>query len=347
MKALFLRDELKLSLEVTPDPVLQKRTDIIVKVTAGSICGSDIHFWRGEVPCIPNFVIGHEFVAQVVEVGEDVKKFKPGDRVAVPAGISCGICPNCKRGNIQACYQGAMFGGGKLLGDLPGAQAEYVRVPLADAGVVHIPDTVSDKAALLVGDVLSTGYFGIVNGSLQPGADVAIFGAGPVGLCAVACATLFAPARIFLIDFEDYRLELGAQLGATNLINASVGKTGKEIKKLTNGQGVDLAVDAVGLPSTMNECITACAIGGVLSIVGVGPQVIEFPIGKLFMKNLSLKTGFVPLLHMQRLMNLIERGKIDTTALITHEIPLSSIIDGYHIFGDRKENCVKTMIVPG
>lgn len=346
MKALFLRDNKVLSLEDTEKPVLKGPQDVIVKVTASAICGSDIHFWQGGLPCLPGFILGHEFVGVIEEAGENVRLFKPGDRVAVPANPYCGVCPNCKEGKVYACAMKSMFGGGKLLGDLPGAQAEYVRVPVADACLVPIPDSVSDRAALLVGDVLSTGYFAALNGSLQPGADIAIFGAGPVGLCALACARLFSPARIFLVDLEDYRLELGLSMGATLAINSGRQRAVREIKSLTGGRGVDLVIDAVGIQDTFADAISCAAEGGVVSMVGIGPPVINFPVAKFFFKNLTLKAGLVPLTNMSRLMRLIEEGRLDVTPLFTHEVKLSNIIEGYRIFKEKEDNCVKVMVVP-
>ncbi|MFZ5642899.1 MAG: alcohol dehydrogenase catalytic domain-containing protein [Bacillota bacterium] len=328
-------------------PVLKDSGDVIVKVTASSICGSDIHFWEGGLPCIPDFILGHEFVGVIEEAGRSVKLFKPGDRVSVPANPYCGVCANCKEGKVYACAMKSMFGGGKIVGDLPGAQAEYVRVPVADACLVPIPDTVTDKEALLVGDVLSTGYFAALNGSLKPGDDIAIYGAGPVGLCALACSMLFSPARVFLVDVEDYRLEVGRRMGATHVINSSNSRAAKEIKRFTDGRGVDLVIEAVGLPATFNEAVSSAAQGGVISLVGIGPPVMELPMAKLFFKNLTLKAGLVPLANMSRLMKLIENKRLDVTPLITHEIRLSNILEGYRIFKEKEDNCIKVMVVPG
>lgn len=345
MKALFLRENKQLSLEETESPVIRDDGDIIVRVTASSICGSDIHFWKGSLPVVPDFILGHEFVGVVEEAGRGVRRFKPGDRVSVPANPYCGVCSKCKEGRVYACRLNAMFGGGKLTGDLPGAQAEYVRVPAADACVVPIPDHVSDKAALLVGDVLSTGHFAVLNGSPRPGDDIAIFGAGPVGLCALASAALFSPARIFLVDVEDYRLEMGRRLGATHVFNAKEVGAAKEIKAITGGRGVDLAIDAVGQPSILNECISCTTKGGVISLVGIGAPMVDFPVGKFLLKNLTLKAGLVPLTQMDRLMKLIAEDRLDVTPLITHEIKLSDILEGYRIFGNREDNCIKVMVV--
>ncbi len=345
MRALFLREQGKLSLENTPKPELILDNDVIVKVTASSICGSDIHFWKGHFQSVPNFIIGHEFVGVISETGKDVNAFKIGDRVAVPAGPFCGICSNCKSGKGDCLTVPGMFGAGVYMGNLPGAQAEYVRVPCADACIVKIPNSVSDLEALLVGDVLSTGYFAVENCNPQPGDSMAIFGAGPVGLCAVACAQLFSPSQLFLIDLEDYRLEKGRQLGATHLLNPNRDNVIKEIKTITNGYGVDFSIDAVGLPQIMNNCITCTTPGGTISAVGIGAVNLDFPINKFLLKNLTLSGGLVPLKHMKRLLNLIEAKKLDVSSLITHTVKLENIIDAYHMFANKEDNCIKVMVI--
>lgn len=347
MKALFLRENLRLSLEETEVPVLVDDTDVILRVTASSICGSDVHYWRGEIPYYPNFIIGHEFIGVIEQTGKKVRRFKAGDRVSVPAAPFCSTCDNCKDGRVYACTTGqGMFGGGGVAGELPGAQAEFIRVPFADACMVPIPDIVSDPQALLVGDVLSTGYFAVINGVPQPGDDIVVFGAGPVGLCAVASANLFSPARLIVVDTEENRLEMGLRLGATHALNPQKGGDAKEIKRLTGGRGVDLSIDAVGLPVTFKQCIKSTCRGGVISMVGIGPPTIEFPIAQFFFKNLTLKTGFVPLTQMDRLMKLIEVGKLDVSPLITHQIALGDIVAGYELFANKEDGCIKVMVVP-
>lgn len=347
MRALFLREHHVLSLEDTPEPKLINNSDVIVQVTASSICGSDVHFWKGHFPSIPNFILGHEFVGVISKAGKDVRAFRVGDRVAVPAGPFCGICSNCAAGKVYNCLavQG-MFGAGEIKGNLPGAQSHYVRVPHADACLAKIPDAVSDQEALLVGDVLSTGYFAVENGNPQPGASIAVFGAGPVGLCAVACAQLFSPAQLFLIDIEDYRLEHGRKLGATHLLNPDRVNVIKEIKSLTKGNGVDLTIDAVGLPQILNQCITCTTPGGTISVVGIGTPALEFPMMKFLFKNLTMRGGYVPLTKMKRLLTLIEAKRLDVSSLITHTVKLDNIIEGYHLFANKEDNCIKVMVVP-
>lgn len=347
MKALFLREQLELSLEDTPVPRLQDSSDVIVRVTGSSICGSDVHFWKGHLPSIPDFILGHEFVGEIAEVGSQVRSFQKGDRAAVPANPFCGICANCRVGRVNNCLtvQG-MFGAGLMMGNLPGAQAHYVRVPYADACLAKIPPSVTDKEALLVGDVLSTGLFAVENGSPRPGDTIAVFGAGPVGLCAVGCAKLFSPAKIYLIDIEDYRLEVGAGLGATHLLNPARINVIKEIKTSTHGKGVNLTIDAVGLPHVLKECITCTSPGGTVSVVGMGTGNLEFPMMKFILKDLTLRAGLVPLVNMKRLLTLIEEKRLNVSSLITHTIKLEQIIEGYHMFANKEDNCIKVMVVP-
>lgn len=348
IKALFLNEDLTLSLEETEKPTLQNPTDVIIKVSAASICGSDIHFITGEVALYPNdrFIIGHEGVGVVEEVGSMVTKFKPGDRVAIPAGIACGDCIQCREGRIYACEMNTLFGHGRIKGNLPGLQSEYVRMPLADRNLVHIPDSVTDKEVLLVGDVLSTGYIGVINGKPKPGEDIAIFGAGPVGLCAVASAKLFSPSRIILVDLEDYRLEAGLKLGATHVINAASTNAAKEVMKITKGVGAQVSVDAAAFPETINNCLACTAKGGTVSVIGISPWKIEFNMGRMFFNNLTLVSGYTSLHEMEHLVKMIEFKRLDTTPIITHEFKLSNILEAYRVFQNRLDNCIKVMIVP-
>lgn len=345
MKALFFKDKHQIALEETGRPVLENSDDVIVKVTASAICGSDIHLLEGIVASVPNYILGHEFVGIIEKAGQDVKRFKPGSRVAVPAIPFCGTCSGCLKGEYFQCRGSSMFGWRTPRANLAGAQSEYVRVPYADVCLVPIPNSVSDRQALLVGDVLSTAYFGITNANLEPGQDIAIFGAGPVGLCCVACAKLFSPGRIILVDLQDNRLDMGQRLGATHTLNANQVDVRKEIKSITR-RGVDVALDAVGLPSTMEDCIQTTAIGGIISNLAVGNPSFEVNMGTMFMKNLSFKTGFVNLNQMERLMKLIELGRLDVSPLITHEMPLDNIVEAYRIFANREDNCIKIMIKP-
>jgi alcohol dehydrogenase len=193
---------------------------------------------------------------------------------------------------------------------------------------------------------LSTAYFGVTNGQPQPGDDIVVFGAGPVGLCAVACARLFSPGRILLVDLEEYRLDMGKRLGATHVLNPKEVDVVKEIRRITNKRGADICLDAVGLPTTLDQSIRVVKTGGVVSVIGIGPAKFEINMGRIFMKNITLKTGVVPLDDMDRLMKLIEFNLLNLEPIITHELPLSQIIDGYKLFAEHRDQCIKVMVVP-
>lgn len=333
-------------LEEVPKPVLQSPTDVFLKVTATSLCTSDVHIVHGYMPPSPPFVIGHEFVGVIEEAGTGVTKFKAGDRVAAPPLPYCGLCAHCRKGMFGQCLNSAVFGSGATWGDMPGALAEHVRVPHADACLVPIPEEINDEEAVFVGDMLTTGYYAADNCSLKPGATVAIFGAGPVGLCAVHTASLFNPSKIILVDALDYRLELGRKMGATHTINFTQNDAVAEIMALTSGRGVSGAIEAVGDPKAVNDAARVTGVGGTLSIVGLFPGKIEFPIQELLMKNVTIKVGLSYLGNMPMLMDLVAAKKLDTTPLITHRMPLSAFEQAYDLFAGKKENVVKIILAP-
>jgi 2-desacetyl-2-hydroxyethyl bacteriochlorophyllide A dehydrogenase len=336
----------QIALEEVPKPVLQKPTDVIVRVTATAICTSDVHIVEGYFPPSPPFVIGHEFIGVVEETGGAITGFKPGDRVAVPPAPYCGVCDNCRKGHYGQCLSSAIFGSGANWGNLPGGLAEYVRVPHADSCMVRIPGRISDDQAIFVGDMLATGYFAIDNCALKPGDTVAVFGAGPVGLCAVHTARLLSPDLIILVDIMDNRLETGKEMGATHTINSSREDAIAKIMELTGGLGVSAAVEAIGNPATVNAAAQVVGVGGVLSIVGLFPGNIEFPAQTLLMKNVTTRIGLAALGNMSRLLNLIAAGKLDTSPLITHRMPLKDFDKAYEIFEGKKENVVKVVLRP-
>ncbi len=239
-----------------PEPTLHDPEDAIVRVTAASICGSDLHVLHGLMPKMEPGIIGHEFVGVVESAGSAVERFKPGDRVVGPAAVWCGRCRACRKGLPSACENGAIFGNGPLFGALEGAQADYVRVPYANVTLHPIPDGLSDERVIFAGDILPTGYSavaGLAPGSrgVRPGDTVVIFGAGPVGLCAVASARVFDPARIIVVDMEEYRLEMASLLGADLVIDASTEDVRKLVKEATDGWGADYVVEAVGKQETL------------------------------------------------------------------------------------------------
>ncbi len=358
MKAIVFQEINKVALAEVEKPVIQQPDDAIVKVTLTTICGSDIHMIHGAAPMMPGNILGHEFVGVVEELGSGVEGFQPGDRVAVACTVQCGKCEMCLKGLAAKCTQGGIFGCGPFLGNLGGAQAEYIRVPHAQIGMHKIPAGLTDKQALLVGDILSTGYFGVINGKVTPGDAVVVFGAGPVGLCAIACATLFSPSKLIAVDPIPRRLELARKLGATHTLDPQKDDAITAIKDLTGGapqdmleefrsrSGADVVIEAVGIKSTFDACFQAVRPGGNVSIVGVFEDSQELMMPQLSIKNIGVTMGLVNVVHMGRLLKIIEAGLLDTTPLITHTMPLEKGVEAYEMFDKKLDNVVKIALVP-
>ena len=347
MLAAVLKEAHQIGLEEVPKPVLLNDSDVILKVTATTICSSDVHFWEGHLPPSPPFIIGHEFAGIVEEAGNAVKTLKPGDRVAVPAYPFCGICDNCREGLTGWCLNSALLGSGESFGNLPGGLAEFVRVPHADSCFVKIPDEISDDQAIFVGDMLATGYFAVDNCSLNLGDTVAVFGAGPVGLCAVHIARLHSPSKIILVGRRSNRLQTGLKMGATHIIDAAEPDSAAQVMEITNGQGVNAAIEAVGLAETINTAAEVIKKGGTLSVVGFFPPGnIDFPMNTLLFKNATVKMGMTPQDNMRMLMGLLVDGKLDTSPLITHRMPFKEFEKAFTIFAEKQENVIKIILKP-
>ncbi len=346
MKALVLNDLHKFSLGEVEKPQIAHPGDAIIRMTLTTICGSDLHLIHGHIPSTPGYVLGHEFVGVVEAVGSDVKDFKPGDRVTGPAAPYCGQCENCQAGHVAHCTRGGILGSGIEAGDLSGTQSEYIRIPYADVNLVPIPDDLTDEQVLFVGDILSTGYTAVINAELRAGDSLVVYGAGPVGLCAVVAAKLFSPGQIILVDLDPFRLEMGRKLGATHIIRADQEDVLNVIGQLTNNKGADAAIEAVGLPSTFQQAVRCVGIGGRVSVVGIFAENVEVPFPEIFLKNLKIEMGLGDLRHMKRLIRMIETGQIDLTPLITHRMKLNDIQRGYEIFENRTEPVIKIAVTP-
>jgi alcohol dehydrogenase len=352
MRAVVYRGPNDIRLETVPEPALRGPQDAIVRVTTASICGSDLHVLHGLMPKMePGAIIGHEFVGVVESVGSAVDGFKPGDRVVGPAAIWCGRCRACRKGLLGACENGAIFGNGPLFGDLDGVQADYVRVPFATVTLHPIPDGLSDERVIFAGDILPTAYSaiaGLAPGSrgVRAGDTVVIFGAGPVGLCAVASAKVFDPGRVIVVDREEYRLEMASRLGADLVIDASVEDVRKLVKEATDGWGADYVVEAVGKQETLNNAVAVSAPGGVVSIVGVFQQPVSVNAPRMLAKNLTLTIGMGDLGRIQELIDHIAAGRLDLTPLITHRLPLADAIEAYEIFEKRTDGAIKVLLTP-
>jgi alcohol dehydrogenase len=348
MKAVLFDKVGSVKVGEVPKPDIEMSKDALIKVTHAAICGSDLHIVSGNVMVEENAGIGHEAVGVVEKVGADVKRVKPGDRVVVSYSVQCGECENCKTGLPVYCQNGGMFGHGKKWGGYGGCQAEYLRVPFADMNVEPIPDGITEEQVMLITDNLSTGFMAAENGSISPGDVVVVFGAGPVGCCAVATAKLFGPSLVVSVDMVDYRLEVAKKLGADIAINASQADPVEEIKKLTGGKMANVAIEAVGgAANALNNCVDVVRNGGNISVVGVFPvQPVGISMRQVLLKGLRIKAARCNMVNMGRLMSLIRYGKIDVTPLITHQMPLSDAVEAYKLYASRTGNVMKLLLIP-
>lgn len=342
MKAFVYHGPNQMSLDEVPNPTILKPTDVIVKVTTSTICGTDKHIRHGGMPEVePGRVIGHEFCGEVVETGAGVSKFKVGDRVAVSCVTQCMECYYCKRGEYSHCEDGSWIFGYKI----DGCQADYVRVPYADTGMYLIPDGLTDEDVLFVGDILSTGYFGAENGNIQSGDTVAVFGSGPVGMCAMATARLWGPARIVAVDIDQSRLDFAIKQGWADYgLNPNNVDVTQALKDMTNGRGADVTIEANGFEPTFKAAIDGVKAGGTVSLIGVfeKPQILDMK--NLWIKNITIKMGLVNANHISGLIDLIKEGKLNMKPLITHTLPLSKVAEGYDIFEQRRDNAIKVVL---
>lgn len=347
MKAVVLQAGNQFGMEDVPEPKLQKNDDVIVKVTTAAICGSDLHAKHGLIPGIPvGTVMGHEFVGTIAEAGSDVTRFKVGDRVAVPPGCFCGTCPGCRRGEVQYCTNGGVWGGGENFGpDLQGAQTSYVRVPFADVCLTPIPDSVPDEQAVFVGDVFSTGFYAASEGHIRPGDTVVIYGCGPIGLGALISAWQFGPKRVFSVDMLDNRLQLAREYGA-EVLDAREGNIVERIREATDGLGADVAIEAIGNPVTFLQAVQSVRRGGKVSVVGLFPFPVELPIHELGFYSLKISMGLADVSHMSSLMGLVESGRVDLSKLATHAFALSDAMEAYNLFENHKDQCLKVLLKP-
>ena len=337
MKALTFQGERDFRLDDVPKPSVQASTDALLKVTLGAICGSDLHIYHGHTPVNPGAVLGHEFVGVVEDVGPEVRRFKPGDRVVSSFFTSCGFCEYCRKGWFAQCVNKGTFGHGEYFGGLGGGQAEYCTVPLADHTLELIPEGMSDEQALFVGDILSTAYFGAERAEITPGDTVAVIGAGPVGLLAVMAAQLFGPARVFCVDMVDERLEMAQGLGAI-AINANSVHPVEAIKTATGGYGVDSSIECVGAMSAVETAIECVRGGGTISMVGVpAKSQADFPYLQMWMKDLTFRAGWCNVQkYMRPMLDLVAAGRLDPAGIISHRMKLDQGVEAYEMFDARK-----------
>ena len=335
MKAFVYDGVGKKSLEDRPKPEIQKPGDAIVKMVKTTICGTDLHILKGDVAtCAPGRILGHEGVGTIETVGAGVTTFKAGDRVLISCISSCGKCEYCRRGMYSHCTTG-----GWILGNsIDGTQAEYVRIPHAETSLYPIPKGADEDAMVMLSDILPTGFeCGVLNGKVSPGSTVAIVGAGPIGLAALLTAQLYSPAEIIMIDLDDNRLAMAMTFGATRTINSADGKAAAAVKALTDGKGVDTAIEAVGIPATFELCEQVVAPGGVIANIGVHGQKVDLHLETLWSQNIAITTRLVDAVTTPMLLKTVQSGKIDPTRLITHHFKLDQILAAYDTFGRAAE----------
>ena len=335
MKALVYGGPGERSWDTVDDPRLVEPTDVIVKVDTTTICGTDLHILKGDVPTVAEGrILGHEAVGTIVETGAAVSGLKEGDRVLVPAISSCGRCRACKQGMAAHCE--ALGGIGWIFGHLiDGVQADLARVPFAETSLHPVPEGVSDDQVIFLADILPTAYeVGVLNGRVEPGDTVAIVGAGPIGLAAVLTARLFTPAHIVAIDVDDSRLERARELGADVAINNVGGSALAAVQQLTGGLGADVAIEAVGIPETFELCTELVRPGGRVANVGVHGHSATLHLETLWIRDLTITTGLVDTFTTPRLLDLIAGGKLDAMPFATHHFPLGETMSAYDTFGD-------------
>ena len=335
MKALVYHGAGKIAWEERPKPMILKSIDAIVKIVKTTICGTDLHILKGDVPeVIDGRILGHEGIGVIEEAGSGVTEFKKGDRVLVSCITSCSKCSSCKKGMYSHCENG-----GWILGHLiDGTQAEYVRIPFADTSLYHIPENSDEEALVMLSDILPTGFeCGVLNGQIKPGDTVAIIGAGPIGLATLLTAQFYTPAEIIMVDVDDNRLTVAKQFGATHTINSSIENATEQIMGITENKGVDVAIEAVGIPETFELCQAIITAGGHIANVGVHGKVVPLHLETLWSKNITITTRLVDTVSTPMLLKTVSAKKLDAAKLITHRFALNDIIKAYETFQNAAE----------
>ena len=324
------------------NPQILDNRDAIVKVALSSICTSDLHIKHGNIPQAKDgVVLGHEFVGEIVELGADLKDFKIGDRVSANVETFCGECFFCKRGYVNNCEKGGWYLGCKI----DGAQAEFVRVPFADNGLNKIPENVSYKNALFVGDVLASGYFGAELCEIKGSDTIAVIGSGPVGLCAMASAKVFGANKIIAIDIDSERLSVAQKESLADVVlNPNNCNIEQEIKKITQGRGADCVVEAAGAEKTFDMAWRIARPNAIIALIGLYDKSQILPLPEMYGKNLIFKTGGVDAIHSEKLLNLISEGKINTDFMITQTYKFDDVEKAYDFFENKPEFCLKVAL---
>ncbi|MBA3536082.1 MAG: zinc-dependent alcohol dehydrogenase family protein [Tatlockia sp.] len=341
MRSLIYQAKDTKGIEDRPKPKIQNQTDAIVKVTKTTICGTDLHILKGDVrTCAPGRILGHEGIGLIDQVGSNVSAFSEGDQVLISCISSCSKCEYCRRGMYSHCCEG-----GWVLGNtIDGTQAEYVRIPHADTSLYKIPN-INDDALVMLSDILPTGFeCGVLNGKIQPGATVAIVGAGPIGLAVLLTAQLYSPSLIIMIDKDQHRLDIAKQLGANYILNSNNENITDKIMEIT-ACGVDTAIEAVGIPETFVTCENIVAPGGTIANVGVHGVEAPLHLERLWSQNISINTRLVDTSTTSMLLKMLSSKKIDPTLLISHHFKFENIIEAYQTFEEAAKTKAIKMII--
>jgi alcohol dehydrogenase len=345
MRALTFHGPGRRSWDEKPVPRILKPTDAVVRMTTSTICGTDLHILKGDVPTVEKGrILGHEGCGIVEETGSAVSGFKKGDRVLISCITSCGKCDFCRKGMYSHCRDG-----GWILGHLiDGTQAELVRVPHADTSHYHLPSGADEEAMAMLSDIFPTGYeCGVLNGAVKPGDVVAIVGAGPIGLAALLTARFFSPAEVLMVDLDRNRLEVARSLGAGRTVAAAGTEAVKEILALTDGAGVDVAIEAVGVPATFDVCQSILAPGGRLANVGVHGRPVELHLEKLWSHNITLTTRLVDTVTTPSLLRMVEAKRLQPGRLVTHRFALSDAMKAYDTFANAAHEKALKVVLKG
>lgn len=335
MKALVFHGAGKRAWEEKPKPTIKDSTDAIVRITTSTICGTDLHIMKGDVPTVTDGrILGHEGIGIIDAAGPGVTTFKKGDRVLISCITSCSKCEFCKKGMYSHCRSG-----GWILGNtIDGTQAEFVRIPHADSSLHAVPANADEEALVMLSDILPTGFeCGVINGQVKPGDTVAIVGAGPVGLAALLTAQFYSPARIIMIDIDENRLAVAKSFGATDLINSADGKAAEKVLSMTASAGVDVAIEAVGVPATFDICQAVVAPGGRVANIGVHGKPVQLQMERLWSHNITLTTRLVDTVTTPLLLKVVASGKLDAKKLATHRFRLGDVMKAYDTFANAAE----------
>jgi alcohol dehydrogenase len=349
MKALVYKGPGQKSWDDVPDPTILKSTDVIVKMDATTICGTDLHILKGDVPEVEiGRILGHEGIGVITEIGTGVTQLAVGDRVILSCVSSCGRCSNCRQGLFSHCLDDeGITGIGWIFGYMiDGTQAELVRVPFAENSVYKIPKGMTDAEGILLSDILPTGFeIGVQYGQVSPGDVVAVIGSGPVGLSAVMTSRLYGPAKVIAIDLDSARLKRAAEFGATDTVNSGDADWKEQVLALTDGAGVDVAIEAVGVPATFTMATEIVRPGGRVANIGVHGKSVELKLNELWIKNIDISMGLVNTNTLGMLLKLVEAHNLPAEKFVTHEFTFDQMIEAYDVFGNAsKYDALKVLI---